>query len=73
MKQAIIGFHQDEYGDWVAVLACGHNQHVRHKPPWQNRPWVRTENGRKSRLGVELNCKLCDENGPTSRDHKSDK
>ena len=26
--------------DWVAELECGHTQHVRHDPPWTNRPWV---------------------------------
>lgn len=31
-QQPIVGFHQDEEGDWVASLACGHNQHVRHNP-----------------------------------------
>jgi hypothetical protein len=40
---------------------CGHNQHVRHDPPWQVRPWVLTEEGRRTRLGVILNCVLCDE------------
>ena len=40
MLQKIIGFHQDELDDWVANLACGHTQHVRHNPPWQNRAWV---------------------------------
>lgn len=30
LPQSIIGFHQDEEGHWVAELACGHNQHVRH-------------------------------------------
>ncbi|MFB8831117.1 DUF3565 domain-containing protein [Azotobacter sp. CWF10] len=24
----------------MAVLSCGHTQHLRHQPPWQNRPWV---------------------------------
>jgi len=38
----IVGFHQDENGDWVAELECGHGQHVRHKPPWTSRPWVTT-------------------------------
>lgn len=46
MQQAIIGFHLDEENHWVAELACGHHQHVRHTPPWQNRPWVITEQGR---------------------------
>ncbi|WP_374665094.1 DUF3565 domain-containing protein [Acinetobacter sp.] len=61
MRQAIIGFHQDEEHHWVADLACGHGQHVRHNPPWQNRPWVITEQGRKEKLGVMLECKKCDE------------
>jgi hypothetical protein len=60
MKQAIVGFHKDELGDWVAELACGHGQHVRHNPPWQNRPWVQTEEGRNSRLGYKLECKKCE-------------
>ena len=61
MKQKIMGFYQDEHADWVAELACGHTQHVRHQPPWQQRPWVTTAKGRESRLGVELECKKCDE------------
>ena len=61
MKQRIIGFHQDEEAHWVAELACGHNQHVRHTPPWINRPWVVSAAGRTGMLGVELACKLCDE------------
>lgn len=62
MKQSIVGFHKDEHGDWVADLKCGHTQHVRHDPPWQLRPWVTTEEGRKKHLGMELNCKKCDRN-----------
>lgn len=61
MQQAIIGFHLDEENDWVADLACGHAQHVRHNPPWQNRPWVMTEEGRKEKLDVMLECKKCEE------------
>ncbi|RYY79797.1 MAG: DUF3565 domain-containing protein [Moraxellaceae bacterium] len=61
MQQPIIGFHLDEEQHWVAELACGHNQHVRHNPPWSSRPWVITIEGRQSRLGYLLNCKLCDE------------
>ena len=61
MQQAIIGFHLDEENDWVADLACGHGQHVRHNPPWQNRPWVITEQGREEKLGVMLECKKCEE------------
>ena len=61
VHRQIVGFHQDEQGDWVAELACGHNQHVRHRPPWTNRPWVVTPEGRQARIGAELDCKRCDE------------
>jgi len=60
MKQKITGFHQDEFQHWVADLACGHTQHVRHDPPWQNRAWVTTEQGRREKTGFELNCVDCD-------------
>lgn len=60
MNQAIQGFCQDEENHWVALLACGHRQHVRHDPPWQSRPWVVTEAGRASRIGVCLYCRLCE-------------
>ena len=59
LPRAIVGFHLDDVGDWVADLECGHTQHVRHNPPWTNRPWVVTESGRSSRLGYTLNCKDC--------------
>jgi 3-hydroxymyristoyl/3-hydroxydecanoyl-(acyl carrier protein) dehydratase len=61
VKQPITGYHLDDEGHWVAELACGHGQHVRHDPPWQLRPWVITAEGRDGRLGVELECVRCDE------------
>ena len=67
MDRHIIAFHQDEHGDWVADLACGHGQHVRHQPPMVNRPWVLTEDGRASRLGATLNCLKCEETGEGRR------
>lgn len=60
MQQRITGFHQDEFSDWVADLECGHTQHVRHKPPWDLRPWVVEENSRKEFLGRMLDCVLCE-------------
>lgn len=60
MQQAICGYHRDEEGHWVAELSCGHGQHVRHTPPWVNRPWVTTEAGRRERLGMLLECRKCD-------------
>ncbi len=64
MQQPIIGYHRDEEGHWVAELACGHNQHVRHQPPWTEHPWVTSEAGRRSRLGLELACVKCDRGEP---------
>ena len=59
IPRKIIGFHTDDEGHWVADLACGHTQHVRDDPPWQNRPWVRTPEGRARFIGVELRCVRC--------------
>ena len=64
MNQPIIGYHLDEFQDWVADLACGHRQHVRHNPPLVQRPWVLTEEGRSKHRGTPLNCKKCDEGLP---------
>ena len=63
MKRKIIWFQKDEVGDWVAVLEiCGHTQHVRHNPPFVERPWVLTPEGRERFLGYELDCEKCEEN-----------
>lgn len=67
MDQPIVGFHQDEENHWVARLACGHNQHVRHDPPWQMRPWVITHEGRDAALGRTLACRKCDQGAPRDR------
>jgi hypothetical protein len=64
MKQPIVGYHKDEEGHWVAELRCGHAQHVRHDPPWQQRPWVMTAEGRAAYLGLLLECVLCDQGTP---------
>ena len=55
----IIAFHQDEFDDWVAALSCGHSQHMRHDPPWQNRAWVVKQSGREKQLGTIINCSQC--------------
>jgi len=67
MKQPITGFHQDDEQHWVAELACGHNQHVRHNPPWTSRPWVATTEGRAGFIGTQLNCRKCDAGAPPDR------
>ncbi len=63
-RSRIIGFHTDDEGHWVAQLACGHNQHVRHDPPLVRRVWVQSSDGRSSMLGISLGCKKCIEDAP---------
>lgn len=60
MKRPITGFALDDEGHWTALLDCGHRQHVRHQPPFINRPWVVTPQGRAGKLGEVLNCVRCD-------------
>lgn len=64
MIAKISDFKKDELNDWVAVLDCGHHQHVRHNPPWTDRPWVESEAGRMKKIGLELDCKKCDRQEP---------
>lgn len=59
VERRIVAFHQDDEGDWVADLACGHSQHVRHRPPWEVRAWVITASGRDGRIGTMLVCGAC--------------
>jgi hypothetical protein len=58
-QQRIIGFRQDLEQHWIAELECGHAQHVRHDPPWQNFPWVQDEEGRSQHIGTPLFCRRC--------------
>lgn len=60
MDTTIAGFRQDDAGDWIAELGCGHTQHMRHRPPWEVRAWVATEEGREGKLGARIECPLCD-------------
>jgi hypothetical protein len=55
----IVGYHQDEAKNWVAELSCGHRQHVRHRPPFVERPWVLTEAGRAAKIGHAIVCAEC--------------
>jgi hypothetical protein len=67
MDRAITGFHLDDEGHWVAELACGHDRHVRHDPPWQNRAWVATPEGRRAAIGRLLACRKCEQDAPRDR------
>lgn len=58
--RAITGFHQDDDSDWVAELSCGHDQHVRHRPPFHELPWVSSDTGRSEHIGKALECPFCD-------------
>lgn len=60
VSRRIVGFHQDDEEHWVADLECGHAQHVRHDPPWQVRPWITTETGRRRFIGQMLMCVKCE-------------
>jgi len=60
MLRPIARFEQDDASDWVAVLACGHRQHMRHRPPTVDRAWVLDPAQRDARLGSPINCKECE-------------
>jgi hypothetical protein len=60
MQRRIRGFRQDAGEDWVAELECGHDQHIRHRPPFELRPWILSAAERTSRLGTARECPLCD-------------
>ena len=66
MQRTIVGYHRDGRGDWVAELDCGHERHVRHRPPFELRPWVLDAQGRQERLGEPLDCGLCDRGGESA-------
>jgi tellurite methyltransferase len=60
VRRPIVEFRLGDDGDWVAVLACGHAQHVRHEPPLSDRTWVLEERSRAAMLGETLDCGPCD-------------
>jgi hypothetical protein len=57
----IAGYEQDAQGHWSAAMDCGHIQPIRHRPPYRNRPWVLTAEGRANHIGRPLNCRQCNE------------
>jgi len=61
VERRISTFETDQEGHWVAILDCGHRQHMRHRPPFERREWVTSAEGRSSRLGAVVNCPRCDE------------
>ncbi len=59
MRRYISGFKVDAQGEWIASLDCHHAQHVRHQPPFIDRPWVTSAEGRAAAIGQTLECRLC--------------
>jgi hypothetical protein len=65
----LLDFRQDDQDHWVALLSCGHTQHLRHQPPWQNRPWVIDQQQRHALLGQPFPCGWCAQDA-ISKDHQ---
>lgn len=60
MVRSIVAFHPGGDGAFVAELSCWHTQHIRHRPPFQERAWVLEPAGRAERIGSPIDCPLCD-------------
>lgn len=60
-ERVIVAFRVDDAAEWIAELACGHHQHVRHQPPLQFREWVLSDEGRRAHVGTLTVCRLCDQ------------
>lgn len=67
-RVTLMGFHQDEDDHWVAELSCGHTQHLRHQPPWQNRAWVLDPGERQRQIGQPFTCGWCAAEGAEQAD-----
>jgi tellurite resistance-related uncharacterized protein len=47
-------------GDAVVLgLDCGHQRHVRHRPPLSSHPWVRDDAACEQRVGQRIECLRC--------------
>jgi len=68
VKRRIRGYALGDDGDTVAVLDCGHTQHVRHDPPMVRREWATTPEGRREHLGTTVDCVDCDRGEPPDVD-----
>ena len=60
MKTIIIGFHQDEYEQWVADLSCGHSRYFRHGSSVATKGMGYIASRSKTYIGFELDCKTCE-------------
>jgi tellurite methyltransferase len=64
VERAIVGFHRDDAGDWVAELSCAHRRHIRHNPPFRVAPWILDPVQRQARIGSLIDCGLCETERP---------
>ncbi|AAZ36626.1 DUF3565 domain-containing protein [Pseudomonas savastanoi pv. phaseolicola] len=55
----VLNLQQDQEGHWIALLSCGHTQHLRHQPPWQSRAWVLDPIKRQQMTGQAFRCGWC--------------
>lgn len=60
-ERAIVGYRRDDEGVWTCLLACGHRQHVRHRPPFHVAEWIDSDVGRAAHVGSPLRCRLCEQ------------
>lgn len=58
IERHITGYRQDGQ-HWNAVLSCGHEQGIRHRPPYRSNPWILSEAGRAGRIGARMACREC--------------
>jgi len=58
--QELSSWRSSKAGDWVAELSCLHNQHMPHRPPFEDRSWVTDTPMREARIGSSIDCPLCD-------------
>ena len=59
MQRRIAGFHQDEIGDWVADLECGHGSTCATTRPGASALGDGLPHA--MRIGTLLECRKCDE------------
>lgn len=58
IPRKMLSFSPD--GDaWIAALDCGHNRHVRHRPPLSSFPWIDDAEGRRAHVGQLIECGRC--------------
>ncbi|MEX1366886.1 MAG: DUF3565 domain-containing protein [Nannocystaceae bacterium] len=55
----MVGVARDDGATVVVSLDCGHQRHVRHRPPLHEHPWVVDDAQCRERIGGQLECFAC--------------